>query len=255
MTKIVPWLALVACGSPPATSTIQSALTAVIDNGSFETGDYAGWTLAEDSGVADRGTWAIVGDGQVISAGQSVFDFFDATGVVETSPGLPATYQATDGGLLAVQLQNGPEDHRMFQTVAMPTCQPVLRWDMAYWNHGDAFDPSSQFFAVNVRDPETDAVLATPFKTAPGDSPQIGMSAFQVDLAAFAGQTVRIDFELQVQGLAFDAAFDNIRVLCRGLDAQPGTIDFGFVPVATMSPMKLVIVTNGAADPRTLSAI
>jgi len=130
MTKTLPFLALAACAAP-ATSSETSALSSFVTNGSFETGDYTGWTLSEDSGQPTFGTWGIAADGQTVAAGASVFDFFNQVSVGESSPGLPITYHATDGAFVALQLQNGPERHRMFQTVSLPSCQPLLLWDMA----------------------------------------------------------------------------------------------------------------------------
>lgn len=255
MRTVLPWLALVACAPPAHTSTTQSALTSIVANGGFETGDYTGWTLSEDSGFPQNGTWTILGDGQAIVPNQNVFDFFDNAFVLETSPGLPILYHASEGSFVAAQLQNGPEDHRMFQTVAMPSCQPSLLWDMQYANHNGSFEPSSEYLAVNVRDPVTDQILATPFKTNAGDPLAIGMSSFQVDLTGFAGQVVRIDFELQIQGAPIDAAYDNIRVLCTGLVAQPPTLDFGAVSVGAPPPTQSSTITNMSIDPLTISTI
>ncbi|MCW5809024.1 MAG: choice-of-anchor D domain-containing protein, partial [Deltaproteobacteria bacterium] len=257
---LAPLLALAAaCTAPPApdvdTSLATSALSSIVVNGSFETGDYTGWTLAESSGVPSLGTWGIAGDGETIGSGATVFDFADGVPVQQFTPGLPHTYHATDGVFVALQLQNGGEQHRMFQTVQLPACQPLLLWDMEYRNHNGAFDAGAQYLAVNVRDPDSDAVLATPFKTMPGAPPVVpAMTPFEADLTPFAGQTVRLDFEQQVQLFHLDAAYDHVRVICKGLGALPGALDFGSVVTGAAATRQLA-VANFASDPLTISSL
>ncbi len=250
---------LAGCGASadPGVRTTETtqALSPIVTNGSFETGDYTGWTLEENSGQSTFGIWGIATNGQTINPGDSVFDFRDLVTTSSGSPGLPITYAATDGTQIAFQLQNGPENHRMFQTITLPACQPLLLWDMAYTNHSGGFDSFSQFSAVNIRDAADDSILATPFKTNPGDLVALpGMTPFLVDLTAFSAQTVRLDFEHQVQNFFFDAAWDNIRVICKGISASPGTLAFGAVDVGTTSAPQTTTVTNFAATPLTITA-
>jgi hypothetical protein len=192
----------------------------LFQNGSFETGDYTGWTLLENSSIRSFGTWGIASDGQVINPGQFTFDYFDQVLVQQFSPGLPRTYRATDGQFLAYQLQNGPELHRMFQDVTLPPNTTSLTWDMFYTNFFGFFDPNFQFLAVDVRD-LSDQILQTLFITTQGVNPQsIPMSSFSVDLSAFAGTTVRIDIEMNVQDYYFDAGFDNFVIHTGGGQPQ-----------------------------------
>lgn len=186
-------------------------------NGSFETGDYTGWTLFEDSGSPEYGTWGIASNGQTINPGDFVFDFFDGINVGQHSVGLPHTYRATDGNFLALQLQNGPERHRISQNVTLGTCDTItLSWDMEYANHHEmGFDSDLQFLAVHIRDVATDTILKTLFKTTEGVDPHtIPMTTFTANISEFAGQTVRIDVEIQEQIFHFDAAFDNFVIGC-----------------------------------------
>ncbi|MEO8701343.1 MAG: choice-of-anchor D domain-containing protein, partial [Kofleriaceae bacterium] len=134
-----------------------------------------------------------------------------------------------------------------------PACQPLLQWDMRYTNHAGAFEPSSQYTALNIRD-QDGTILATPFKTQPGDPLVLpAMTAFQVDLTAFSGQTVQIDFEHQVFNFFFDAQWDHIRVICKGLGATPGTLDFGVIGIGE-SATRTTTVTNFAQIPITIGA-
>jgi hypothetical protein len=205
----------------PADSQIQNGANAVaLVNGSFETGDYTGWTLFESSGVPGWGTWGIASNGQTINPIDPVFDFFDQTIVNQLSPGLPHTYTATDGNYLALQLQNGPETHRLSQDMTVQTCNThtILSWNMEYSNWAGVFDPNDQVLAVHIRDVNTDAILKTLFKTRQGVNPQsIPMTYFRADISEFAGMAVRLDVEMQVYYYYFDAAFDNFKMECGDL--------------------------------------
>jgi cysteine-rich repeat protein len=189
------------------------ALAAPLANGSFETADYAGWTLFESAGVpAEWGTWGIAAGGTTINLGDSTYDFFDGVSVVQQSPGLPITYGATDGNFVAYQLQTGPQQHRLYQDVAIDPASTNLCWDMQYNNHYSFFDGVYQYLAVHVRD-LSDNVLQTLFVTTQGiDPPSIPMTPFTANISAFAGMSVRIDVEMQVQSYFFDATFDNFRI-------------------------------------------
>ena len=204
----------------PADSKIQDGASAVVlVNGSFETGDYTGWTLFESSGFPGWGTWGIASDGQTINPEDFVFDFFDGSTVPQYSPGLPHTYTATNGNYLALQLPNGPETHRLSQDITVPTCptRTIFSWDMEYNNWAGVFLPD-QILSIYLREVNTDVILATLFQTTPGINPQsIPMTAFSADISAYAGMTVRLDVEMLVYEFYFDAAFDNFKVGCDNL--------------------------------------
>jgi hypothetical protein len=184
-------------------------------NGSFETGDYSGWTLFE-GGVNTEpllAAWGIARNGQTINSGDFVFDFFDMIQVPQFSPGLPHTYTATDGSFTAIQLQNGSQTHRMYQDIALPVGVKSISWDMEYNNHAFDFIPDEQLLEVNVRDVASDAILATLFRTTQFvDPPIIPLTHFTGDVSAFAGRTVRISVDLIGNRFYFDAAFDNFKV-------------------------------------------
>lgn len=204
-----------------ADSKIQDGADATtLVNGSFETGDYTGWTLFESSGIPDFGTWGIASDGQTINPDDPVFDFFDQTMVPQGSPGLPHTYTATDGNYLVLLSVNGPETHRLSQDMTVQTCNThtVLSWNMEYNNWAGEFDPNLQVLAVRIRDVNTDAILKTLFKTKQEVNPQsIPMTNFRANISAFAGMTVRLDIEMKAYNFFFDAAFDNFKMECADL--------------------------------------
>lgn len=179
-----------------------------IVNGSFETGDYTGWTLWEGpSNLPTTGTWGIATNGEVINPQQATYDFYDGISVTQTSPGLPITYAASDGNYVAYQLQNNVQGHRMYQDVTLSTTATMLSWDMFYTNHSGSFD-NNQYLAVHIRD-LGDNVIATLFKTVPGDPQSIPLTNFAYDISTYAGSTVRIDVEMEIYDNYFDAGFDN----------------------------------------------
>ena len=191
-------------------SIVAAQASAGIINGSFETGDYTGWTLLENSGDPNFGTWGIAASGQTINLLDSTYDFFDNVVVSQNSPGLPRTYTPSDGGFMAYQLQNGAETHRVYQDVFLAPNAKTLSWDMFYQDHSGAFNVN-QYLAVSIRD-LSDALLSTLFITNAGDPSSVAMSSFSGDISAFAGSTVRLDVTMNVQNFFFDAGFDNFQV-------------------------------------------
>ena len=200
-------------------STPALAASPII-NGSFETGDYSGWTLWESPGPSWWGTWGIAKYGDVINRNDSTYDFYHHCYVTQSSPGLPITYIPSDGQYMAYQLQRMPQDHRMYQDVTLDRTVKSLSLDMFYINHFGSFD-DQQYLAINIRD-LSDNILHTLFKTIPGDSLSIPMSNYVFDISAFAGSTVRIDIEMRVQKHMFDAGFDNIIAVVDDLSYPPG---------------------------------
>ncbi len=184
-----------------------------IANGSFETGDYTGWTLSA-AVPNDPGTSGIGTDGQTLAVGDTMLDYLNNVPVTEFSISLPITFAATNGSKVAVELQNGPVHRRMYQDVTIPNGTSVLDWDMRYSNDAGNFDANFQYLAINVRDPITDAILATIYKTTDGPDAQTlsTMTAFSASIAPYAGQRVRIDVEVMVQFSFFDIVLDNFRV-------------------------------------------
>ncbi len=180
-------------------------------NGSFESGDYSGWVVLEGGTEPTWGTWGIVADGQTVAAGDELYDYFDGINVVQKSPGLPRTFAATDGSSMACQLPNGPQDHRLFQEVALPETALALSWDMFYENFKGSF-ASNQALAVSIRD-LNDNILETLFYTDENQSQVLPMTNFVYDISQYAGMTVRVDVLLRANQHYFDLGLDNFAVL------------------------------------------
>jgi hypothetical protein len=190
---------------------------AQIANGSFESGNYTGWTLFQgaNSVLPQLGTWGIATNGQTIDSMEATFDFLDSIYVVQTSPGLPITYASTEGDHVAYLLTNGPQVHFMYQTVTFPSDAATLSWDMMYTNHNvtsPAFS-SGQQIRITVRNPWTGGLIAVLYATTEGLSPlSVSMSSFTADVTAFAGTTVMLAAEVYAVSSAMDVAFDDFSV-------------------------------------------
>src|SRR5712691_3124270 len=218
---------------------------AQIVNGSFEN-DYNGWTLEETpAGNPCFGTWGIAATGFTLVPGGEVFDFTEVppAACAQSSPGLPITFTPTDGNKLAFQLQNGaPELHRMHQDITVGVGS-TLHWDMQYSNHAAGFDPANQYLAVRIRD-LSDVILKDLFITNPGDPQSIPMTHFSADLAAFAGTTVRLSVDMQVNLDFFDAQFDNFRLVSNNVCTPPVINSVTAAPSVIFPPNhKMVLVT------------
>jgi hypothetical protein len=231
---LVTAIALILAATPAGANS-----TGIIANGSFETGDYTGWILLEDSGIPTHGTWGIAHSGETIHPGDSTYDFYDNLMVRQSSPGLSITYTATKSNYLAYQLQNRMENHRMYQDVALSPFTHILSWDMWYTNWAEEFFPEEQYLAVRIRD-LADNVLKTLFITTQGVNPQnITMSNFSYDISAYAGTTVRLDIEMAVQYFFMDAAFDNFRL---APVLTPGVSQWGVIAAAVLFGSAIVWV-------------
>ena len=180
----------------------------LVINGGFETGNFAGWTVADQSGGS--GTW-VVSNGHNAPSGAFV-------------PVGEGTYSANSE-------QSGPGSHILYQDVALPAgSSPTFSFLLYYNNQAGAFfspptldkdvSPNQQY-RVDVMKPAAAVdsvaagdVLATVFQTNPGDplvrpyGPPITF-----DLTPFAGQLVRLRFAEVDNQLFFEAGVDSVSVL------------------------------------------
>jgi fibronectin type 3 domain-containing protein len=199
---------------PPTTGLVSSP---IIKNGSFETGDYTGWTLLEDY-PPDGGIWGIAYNGQVINPGDQVHDFSDNIMVQIVSTGLPKNYYSSDGKFVAFQSQTYGQNHRMYQDISLPINTKILEWDMSYNNLG-IFFLFNQKLNINIRD-LNDNIIETIFVTDGTSPPEISMTRFTKDISRYAGNTIRLDVEMIVHENYFDAEFDNFSIVVDNIYQQ-----------------------------------
>ncbi|MHC4427329.1 MAG: hypothetical protein ACYS0D_01830 [Planctomycetota bacterium] len=177
--------------------------TASIVNGSFETGDFNGWTVAN---AGDFGDWIVAPAGFPLLSG----------GVAPVP---------TDGQFQAITDQDGPGSHVLYQEFVVPTGGTLefdMWWDnqaQAWFNDGtlDLLNPN-QHARVDLMLPGTD-----PFSTAGVDTLMNivtldngpfagGYDHIVADISAFAGQTVRLRFAEVDNQFFFNYAIDNVFV-------------------------------------------
>ncbi|MEO8269764.1 MAG: hypothetical protein ABI557_08590, partial [Aureliella sp.] len=153
----------------------------LVTNGSFETGDFSGWTsFTTGFPYID---WTVSGAG-----------FGPGYGMAATKPqdGSFDAWNGFDG--------SGPMQYIMYQDVTIPSAStPVLTWqDRIQWNF--AFNGSAtaaRIYDLLILDPVTSDVLANPYSYSTGTDLILGDSGWQshtFDMSAFAGQTVRLYF-------------------------------------------------------------
>lgn len=178
-------------------------------NGSFETNDYSGWILLEDSGIPDNGIFGLESSGNGVIDGNDYFDFYDGVNITYSCFPMPA-FTAT-GSMYGFNGQNSSENHRMYQDITLSATAENLEFDIAY--ETSEFDAANQYLAVHVRNATTDAIIETLFKTTDGVDPlSQPQTTFSFDVSAYAGTTVRFDFEFQVQFTCFYIQYDNFNI-------------------------------------------
>ncbi len=139
-TQPVGQYCLVRFGSGTITgSDVGSVIVtcAHLTNGSFETGDYSAWTLSVVDacpGCYDSGTWGVLASGTTLNYNDYVYDYFTQAPIQEESVNMPESFTASDGNFVAVGLENGPADHRIYQDVIVPLTATNLSWEMMYNN-------------------------------------------------------------------------------------------------------------------------
>jgi len=156
----------------------------VVNNGSFESGDFTGWSTATTN--TPFGNWRV--DMAGVGSGFSM-------ALVDPQDGVYTAWNGFDG--------LGPMDFLLSQEVTIPAGDATLSWwERVQWNFallGSATQPRTQ--NVEIRDPSTGAVLATLHTFSTGTAPVIGDSGWQYfteDVSAFAGQTVELVFRQHV---------------------------------------------------------
>jgi hypothetical protein len=223
-----------------------------IENGSFESGDFAAWTEAV-TGAAFI-PWTVSGAG--LGAG---------FGMATTAPqdGSFVAWNGFDG--------DGPMEFTLFQDLEVPDgmSSAVLQWqDRIQWNFtlgGTATLP--RLYDVELRDPVTNAVLETlfSFSTGPQSTNPTGDTGWQThtaDLSAHAGSLVRLFFreqipqsftgpaQLEIDGVGFSASDPptNVDDLVRNFRAEESSTYYARVNGAAGLDYSLLVLRNAEFD-------
>ena len=181
--------------------TLTPAHGGILDNGSFESGDFTGWSVFDNG----SGNWLVLPGGIRLAGGEF-------------------TPTPTDGKFQAVTDQTGPGAHVFFQEFVVPS-GGVVEFDMwwvnlaeVWFNNGtlDQTDSPNQHARVDLLVPGSD-----PFSTDPADvvmnlltldsGPFSGGYEHQaIDVSGLAGQTVWLRFAEVDNQLFFNFAIDNV---------------------------------------------
>ena len=171
----------------PGAAAQAAAPNELLVNGSFETGDFTGWTT-----VTTRPPfrpWAVTPGGQG-----------GGFGMLQTQPqdGNYVAWNGFDGF--------GPMEFRMFQDVTIAAgASATLTWmDRVQWNFTEgSFASLPRRYDVDILDPATNSLLQNvySFSTGTQSTSPTGNTNWQthsVDVSAFAGQSVRLMFREQI---------------------------------------------------------
>lgn len=205
-----------------------------VPNGGFETGDFEGWTVQNQMG--SLGDWFVhsgatsplsctglgpVPEGRNGATTEPCGRFGPAPGVARVNPSAP---RGASGRCR--EAPDGPGTHILYRDIALaPGMTHELSFFVYYRNESGRFAPAetldfaggpNQQYRVDVLNPtanpfsvEPGDVLATLFRTKPGDPPALRPTLQIFDLSSFAGSTIRLRF----------AEVDNLSMFQAGVDA------------------------------------
>ncbi len=221
-----------------------------IVNGSFEEG-FNGWDYSYSGGYPYYSwTYVYAGWGSLFA------------GAAPASP-QHGYYSAINSFDMYGSYGPGPYEHTLAQTITLPNPLPGLlrwsdriQWDFTQW--GD-FASLPRSYTVEVRDPVTDALLATLHSFATGTQAttptgDTGWLTHTADLSAFAGTTVRLVFRETIPEVYTGPGqfeLDNVRFLDLPSNVDsvvapfsaPATGDY-YVRVAAASSYDLLVLEN-----------
>jgi len=183
-------LALLAVAAAVLALGVASAGAAnLTTNGSFETGDFTGWTTTDPGSPCTP--WTVL----LSPSSAWCYTGFDSS--------WPTSISAVDGSYFADVTWDGDGtgDALLSQTVSIPASRPVLldwsdntSWDLTF----GATVPRVEY--VQILSSDGSAVLQSyPIQTLePGTIGATGWKAHTRGLSRFAGQTVQIQFRLTI---------------------------------------------------------
>jgi len=186
--------------------SVSSVAGAGVVNGSFETGNFTGWTTVTTNTPFVPWTVSPAGVGP-------------GFGMLPTQPqdGTFVAWNGFDG--------SGPMQYLMFQDLAIPTgTSTAFNWkERIQWNFFTAGAQARTYF-VEVLNPVTGGVLATLYSFSTGSTPvnvpqNTGWQSHSADLTAFGGSTIRVQF----------------REVIPQANTGPGQIEFDAIGLASSS--------------------
>jgi hypothetical protein len=205
-------------------STHSRAQEELVENGSFETGDFTGWT---DDSTSPFGIWFIY----------SASDFESV---------LPPPV----GEYAALTAQEQESAMILYQDIAVPAGAQVSCSVIVYVENtalggyviGDGLttDEVNQQMRIDLMDPEADpydtgaGVLENLFQTLPGDSNSIGYTTLDFDLTPYASETVRFRAAVVVTEGPLNGSIDDLSCVTQPVVASsiPTLSEWGMIAAA-----------------------
>jgi hypothetical protein len=198
----------------------------LIENGSFETGDFTGWTVINEG----SGGWFVYSG---INTPQNGF----------------AILAPPDGDFAAVTDQSGGGSHLLLQEIIILPGSTVTCSAVIYYNNApeDFFiGPDLSYLTIPNQqarvdilsadaDPFTvsDGVLLNVYQTQPGDPASLGYTTLDFDLTPFAGSTVVLRAAEVDNVLFFNFAIDGVTCISEGGTANIPTLgEWGMIAMA-----------------------
>ena len=199
----------------------------LFENGSFETGDFTGWTVVQESG--SNGDW------------------FVYSGNLSPIIGFPILPPPV-GMFAAVTDQDGPSSQVLFQDIDIPagntvTCSVIVYYENragVFINGPDlsfAGGPNQQA-RIDIMDPNAPdfdvgaGVLENLFQTNPGDPTSLGYTTINFDLTDFSGTIVRFRAAEVDNQLNFNFSIDDVTCEVILLANVPTLSEWGLIAMA-----------------------
>lgn len=192
-------------------------------NGSFETGDFTGWTVIQE--VGSGGDWFVYSGNDL-------------------SPLPPPPV----GSFAAVTEQGNPSSQVLYQDIDVPdgfdtACSLIVYYEN---NAGEFFTASdlsytnfpNQQARIDIMDPLADpfdvgaGVLENLFQTNPGDPSSLGYTTLDFDLSPFAGTSVRFRAAEVDNQSNFYFAIDDVRCGAGVSTTIPTLGEWGMIAMA-----------------------
>ncbi|HVY54722.1 MAG TPA: IPTL-CTERM sorting domain-containing protein, partial [Thermodesulfobacteriota bacterium] len=225
-TFSVCFVFLILFGFQPVKAFAQGEL---IQNGSFETGDFTGWTVINEQGGG--GNW------------------FVYSGTLTPISGI-TVLPPPDGAFAAITDQTGGGSHLLFQDISIPqgatvTCSAVIYYE----NSAEDFFAPDSLSSVVVPNQQarvdilrrnanpftvSDGVLLNVFQTLPGDPLSLGYTTLEFDLSEFAGSQVRLRVAEVDNQLFFNFSIDEVSCIAEGglASSIPTLGEWGMIAMA-----------------------
>jgi hypothetical protein len=207
---------------PPVVLEWASDYGELLENGGFETGDFRGWSNV----VSPDGSAFIINNGSLLTA-QGAGPF----------PPISGRFEA-----LSHPLSAGRRELSRFVQLPAASGVMTLTWRQAIRNYAEGFNDRHQY-RVELRDASGSNVLATLFRTQPGDPLLQPPEQRQAMLNAWQGQRVQLAFVVEDSLGCLNVSVDEVSLTL--LPPDPVTFEVYLGTTTNLTASHLLGTTNG----------